>query len=250
MAIPKIIHYCWFGGNPIPENQAKYIEGWKKILPDYEFKLWNEENFDISSVKFTQQVASARKWGFIVDYVRAYAVYNFGGIYLDTDIEVIKRFDDLLDTNCFAGFENETCIAPGLIFAGEKGCEIALEIMNFYKDYDFIKSDGSLNLTTSPRIFSQILLKYGFQANNSYQKLKTITIYPIEFFSPKSFKTGIVTITKNTYSIHHFEGSWLSEKGHKEIKERWDFYAKYGDHKYVSVMYKIYRKIKRIMKKL
>jgi mannosyltransferase OCH1-like enzyme len=158
MAIPKIIHYCWFGDNSMPENEAKCIANWREVLPDYEFKLWNEHNFDVNSTRFTKQVASVYKWGFIVDYIRAYAIFNYGGIYLDVDVEVIKSFDDLLDSTCFVGFEDEHHVNPGSAFAGEKGCAVALDMMNFYKDYEFINKDGSLNLTPSPQILSRILL--------------------------------------------------------------------------------------------
>ena len=153
----------------MPKDQEAYVEGWKKLLPDYEFKLWNESNFDVNIVPFTQQVAEARKWGFIVDYVRAYVVYNYGGIYLDTDVELIKPLDDLLQNNvCFGGFENEILgkynIAPGLIFAGEKGSIVAKDIMDFYSNHNFIKKDGTLDYTTSPKILFESPLVCFLQA--------------------------------------------------------------------------------------
>jgi len=237
MSIPKIIHYCWFGTKPMPENEAKYVSGWKKILPDYDFKLWNEQNFDVNSTKFTKQVASARKWGFIVDYIRAYAIFNYGGIYLDTDVEVIKSFDDLLDNVCFAGFQEEFRINPGCAFGGEKGCRIALEIMNYYRNYKFIKWNGSLNLTTSSVILSKILKKYGVKPDNKYQKLPEITIYPNDYFSPKLHSTGQTTISENTYSIHHQAVSWASEESRKARNEMWYFYEKYGSDEELVKLY-------------
>jgi len=237
MSIPKIIHYCWFGANPMPEDQIKYVSGWKKILADYEFKFWNEQNFDVNSIKFTKQVASVQKWGFIVDYVRAYAVFNYGGIYFDTDVEVIKSFDDLLDNVCFAGFQEGLTINPGIGFGGEKGCKIALEIMNYYKNYNFIKWNHSLNLTTSSKIISKILLKHGVKLNNKYQKLPEITIYPYDYFSPRLHSTGQTKISENTYSIHHQVISWASEKTRRKRKEKWDYYEyiykKYGNDEVV-----------------
>jgi mannosyltransferase OCH1-like enzyme len=236
----------------MPENEAKYVANWREVLSDYEFKLWNEQNFDINSTKFTKQVASVRKWGFVVDYIRAYAIFNYGGIYLDTDVEVIRSFDDLLDNTCFVGFEDEHNVNPGSAFAGEKSCTVALDMINFYKDYDFINKDGSLNLTPSPQILSKILLKYGFTQSNVYQSLSNITIYPSEYFTPKSFITGITTVTEKTHSIHHFVGSWVSEDAHKSIQRRWDFYEKYSENKFVIEVYNKIRnyKIKRTIKKL
>jgi hypothetical protein len=230
LLIPKIIHYCWFGENKMPEDEARYVEGWKSKLIDYEFKLWNENNFDVDAVKFTKHAARAKKWGFITDYVRAYAVYHYGGIYLDTDVEVIKPFDDLLKTNiCFCGFEDESYINPGLVFAGERGCSIVKELMDAYSNFNIINKNGSLNLIPIPKIFTDILLKYGLQQNNSHQNIGRITVYPTEYFCPKSFKTGILNVTGNTYSIHHFKGSWVSEDAMKENRKRWNIFAQYGN---------------------
>ena len=228
--IPKIIHYCWFGGNPLPELAQKCITSWKKYCPDYELVLWNEANFDINTVHFTAQVAEMKKWGFIVDYIRAHVVYHYGGIYLDTDVELLKSLDDdILQNVCFAGFENGECINPGSIFAGEKGCEIAKELTDFYATYHFIKENGELNLTPSPVIFTKILSKYGLRQNNTYQKLGVFTSYPTEYFCPLSYKTGIANITKNTYSIHHYVGSWLSEEDIQAGELRKRIYSIFGD---------------------
>jgi len=229
--IPKIIHYCWFGGNPIPEAHAAYISGWGKLLPDYEIKLWDETNFDVNAVPFTAQVAKAKKWGFIVDYVRAYVVYNYGGIYLDTDVELIKPFDDdMLENRCFSGFENDKNIAPGLVFAGEKGCAIAKELLDFYSAYTFIKENGELNLTASPVIFTNILLKYNLKQNNTRQELGVITVYPTEYFCPKDFNTGILKITKNTYAVHHYAASWVQNNAAKAYDRRRKIYSVFGDN--------------------
>ncbi|GHU76616.1 glycosyl transferase [Spirochaetia bacterium] len=209
--IPKIVHYCWFGGNPLPELALKCIASWKKYCPEYELTLWNEVNFDINTVPFTAQVASVKKWGFIVDYIRAYVVYNYGGIYLDTDVELLKPLDIFLNDVCFSGFEDEKYVNPGNIFAGEKGCSISKEIMDFYASYNFIQEDGALNFTPSPKIFTNILLKHGLKKNNTYQKLGVFTAYPTEYFCPKDFITGKINITANTYSIHHYDSSWFSD---------------------------------------
>jgi mannosyltransferase OCH1-like enzyme len=238
MSIPKIIHYCWFGGKPLPELAKKCISSWKKYCPDYELILWNEKNFDVNIISFTSQVAKTEKWAFITDFLRAHVIFYYGGIYLDTDVELLKPFDDaMLQNKCFSGFENIGYVNPGNIFAGEKGCVIAKELMDFYSSYNFINKKGKLNCTPIPSIFSNMLLKYGLKQNNYYQDLCIITIYPTEYFCPKDFQTGIISITDNTYSIHHYEGSWLSDDKKKSIKERWDFYKKYGDDEYLVNMY-------------
>jgi mannosyltransferase OCH1-like enzyme len=207
--IPKTIHYCWFGSKPLPAKYTKFIASWKEKMPDYEFKLWNESNFDVNICEFTKQVAQSQKWGFIVDYIRAWAVYNYGGIYLDTDVEVLRSFDDLLENECFAGFEDEKFVNPGSIFGGQKNCAVAKELLEFYSTYNFIKENGKPNTTPSPIIFTNLLLKHGLQQNNSFQKLENFTAYPTEFFCPATI-FGKHQITKNTFSIHHFENSWGS----------------------------------------
>lgn len=214
----------------MPDDEADYVEGWKKILKGYEFILWNEKNFDVHSTVFTEQIAKTQKWGFIVDFVRAYVIYNYGGVYLDSDVEVIKPFDDLLKTNiCFSGFEDEDYVAP-VIFAGEKNCVIAKEVMDFYSNFRFVNSKRSSDMITGPVSFTNLLLKYGLQRNNTYQNLKYITVYPTEYFCPKSFKTGLINTTDNTYSIHHYKGGWLSGVDKRKIDERWKIFAEYGDN--------------------
>jgi mannosyltransferase OCH1-like enzyme len=227
--IPKIIHYCWFGGNPLPEIAQTCIASWKKYLLDYEIILWNESNFDVNMVPFTEQVAKTKKWGFIVDYIRAYVVYHYGGIYLDTDVEIIKPFDDsMLQNKCFSGFEDDKYVNPGSIFAGEKSCHIAKELMEFYSTHNFIKEDGEPDLMPSPIIFTKILKKHGLAQNNTFQELGEFTAYPNDYFCPKSMLTGKITITGNTFSIHHYDASWLSEKARLNAERRRRIFAAFG----------------------
>lgn len=244
--IPKIIHYCWFGGKPLPELAQKCISSWKKYCPDYEMKLWNENNFDINIVPFTAQVALAKKWGFIVDYIRAWAVYNYGGIYLDTDVELIKPLDAFLHNTCFSGFESEKYINPGNIFAGERGCGIAKEVMDFYTSYNFIQENGALNLTPSPKIFTSMLLKYGLKQNNTFQELDVFTAYSSDYFCPKNFGTGDITITGNTHSIHHYDGSWLSEKDMKYITLQKKINATFGNNIFSRTIIRLLYLVKKI----
>jgi len=215
----------------MPEDQAAYVAGWRKLLPEYEIRLWNETNFDVNAVPFTLQVAKAKKWGFIVDYIRAYVVYHYGGVYLDTDVELLKPFDEaMLQNKCFSGFEDDKFIAPGLIFAGEKGSVIAKDLMDFYSSYNFIQGSGELNLTPSPQIFTGILLKYGLKQNNTYQELGLFTAYPREYFCPMSFKTGEINISGNTYSVHHYAMSWYSDLSQYFVKKSRAIYKILGDN--------------------
>jgi mannosyltransferase OCH1-like enzyme len=247
MAIPKIIHYCWFGGNPLPELALKCIASWKKKCPDYELMLWNEENFDLNTIPFTKQAVKAKKWAFINDYIKGYSVYYYGGINLDVDVELLKPLDEnMLRHSCFGGFEDGIHVAPGLVFAGEKGSIIAKDIMDFYGSYNFIKKNGELNLTPSPKIFTNILLKYGLKQDDSYQELGIFTVYPSEYFCAKNFYTGKIKITEHTYSIHYYDGSWTSDEQKEKTQERWDFYSKYGDDEYLVNLYETYHNEKKL----
>jgi mannosyltransferase OCH1-like enzyme len=229
--IPKIIHYCWFGKKLLPKSHIAYIDGWKRILTDYDFVLWNEKNFDVNTTLFTKQIASTGKWGFIVDYIRGYAVYNYGGIYMDTDVELLQPVDDLLINQCCGGFNDLSYINPGTFFAGEKGCIIAKDIIDYYSNHAFIRDNGSLNIKiTGPKVLTDILLQHGLKRNNEFQILDggIFTVYPPEYFEPKSLKTKQLKITANTRLIHHFEGSWKSKSESEWLKRRDRHIKKYG----------------------
>ena len=209
--IPKIIHYCWFGKGKMPELAYKCLDSWAKFLPDYELKLWNEESFDINQNLYVKEAYESRKFAFVTDFVRLYALYNFGGVYMDTDVEVIRNIDDLLIYPAFSGFESEKDIPTG-IMASEKYGEWAKEQLVYYKDRHFILADGSLDMTTNVQIISGIMSSNGFILKNSYQIYKnSIHIFPKDYFCPKS-RTGIITITHNTYCIHHFAGTWQTKR--------------------------------------
>lgn len=208
--IPKIIHYCWFGGNPLPELAQKCINSWKKYLPDYEIREWNERNFDIESNTYVKEAYEARKFAFVTDYVRLFALYNEGGIYMDTDVEVLKSLDRFLVHSAFSGFEDDKMIPTG-IMASEKGGRWAKDNLAYYSDRHFFKSDGTLDLTTNVITLTEYMLKQGLQQNNTYQDFPgLITFYPKDFFCPKSHKNGKLYLTENTYTIHHFAGSWMT----------------------------------------
>ncbi len=209
--IPKIIHYCWFGRGKMPSLAVKCMDSWKRHLPDYQFKLWNEDNFDVNKILYVKEAYESRKFAFVTDYVRLHALYNEGGIYMDTDVEVLKNFDDLLNLPAFSGFESETDVPTG-IMASEKGGYWVNEQLQYYKDRPFIVNGGSMDMTTNVQIISNIMLKNGFELNNTFQVYKDcMHIFPTEFFCPKN-RTGVITLTENTYCIHHFASSWESPR--------------------------------------
>lgn len=211
--IPKIIHYCWFGGNPIPERDKKCIESWRKYCPDYEIKEWNESNYDISKNTYMSQAYQAKKWGFVPDYARLDIVYEQGGIYLDTDVELIRPIDELLSEDAFMGFETVRRVAPGLGFGAIPHHPMIGELRDrIYGEREFIKEDGSLDLTASPELNTEILNEKGLKPNNEKQVVGGITVYPMEYFCPMDFMSKRICITKHTYSIHHYNGSWLTEE--------------------------------------
>ena len=209
--ISKIIHYCWFGGSPLPNLAQKCIESWKKYCPDYEIVRWDETNFDLNYNDYVREAYEAKKWAFVTDVVRLYALVNCGGIYMDTDVEILKPLDDFLNYEAFSGFETEEDIPTG-IMASEKGQEFCKELLNEYNGAHFLKPDGTYDMTTNVTRITNTCLKYGYVPNNQLQTVKGFTIFPKDYFCPKDYRTMITTVTNNTYTIHHFDGSWLSEE--------------------------------------
>lgn len=207
--IPKKIHYCWFGGNPKPKLAKKCIKSWKKFCPDYEIIEWNEENFDISSCPlYVRQAYEAKKWAFVTDYVRLQIIYAKGGIYFDTDVEIIKPLDDLLRYSAFFGFEDKF-IATGLGFGAEKGIELLKELMDDYKDIPFLLPDGTFDITVCPKRNTNVFLKHGLIQNNTLQIIDdNIVILPPSYLCPIDYSSGVKKISSDTISIHHFSASW------------------------------------------
>lgn len=215
--IPKIIHYCWFGGKEMPKLAKKCLKSWEKYCPDYKIMCWNEETFDINSNQYVKEAYENKKFAFVTDYVRLYALYNYGGVYMDTDVEVLKPIDNFLENKAFSGFESNNTVPTG-IMASEKNLEIIKVLLDYYTDRSFINSDGSLDLTTNTKTITSIFEKRGLEKNNTYQEVQEFTLYPSEFFCPIDVSTKKKYITKNTYTIHWFSGSWIPLKDKMKFK--------------------------------
>ena len=208
--IPKIIHYCWFGRNPLPELATKCIESWKKFLPDYEIKEWNEDNYDVRKIPYISEAYDAKKYAFVSDYARLDILYQYGGIYFDTDVEVIKDMTPIIEKGAFAGVEGAGNLNAGLGIGSPAGMEVFKEVLDSYQEDHFVKPDGSLNFKTIVTRVSDIFYGHGFKKEDTIQEIKGITVYPTEYFCPKDYLTGKLNITDNTYSIHHYDASWQS----------------------------------------
>lgn len=218
--IPKKIHYCWFGRTPLPKLEKKCIRSWKKYCKDYEIIEWNEDNFNIEEAPlYVRQAYKAKKWAFVTDYVRLYVMFNYGGIYMDTDVEVVKPLDKLLMHSAFSGFEDEINIAAGIMGA-EKGFPFFKELLHFYDDAKFINDDGSLNITTIVETITLVCMEKGFVLNGKLQNVEGFVVYPKEYFYPMSPGGIEVKKTPNTLTIHWYAGSWLDEEK-KDEKAQW-----------------------------
>lgn len=212
MAIPKIVHYCWFGGKEKPDSVKKCIESWKRYLPDYELMEWNENNFNIDKLQYTKEAYEAGKYAFVSDVARIEALYQYGGFYMDTDVEVLKSFTPLLDSRCVLGMEEKEYVATS--FMGfEKGHPLVKQFLNLYKNLTFFDGKGQIITGTNVAKLTKMLIKQGFVQENHYQELEDgIKIYPKEFFSPYDYINCYYNITENSYCVHHFAVTWMSKK--------------------------------------
>lgn len=217
MSIPKVIHYCWFGGNPLPKSAEKCIASWRKFCPDYEIVEWNETNFDFNCDSYCAAMAERKKWAFLSDYARLKIIYDNGGVYLDTDVELVRSLDALVERGAYMGFENADRVATGLGFAAGKGHPFIRENMAYYEnltDFDMLKA--------CPHITTDLLEAHGLVRDKSRcQEVAGLTVYPEDYLCPKDERTGLTKKTGNTYSIHHFDASWFEESWKKGQQKRW-----------------------------
>ena len=232
--IPKVIHYCWFGRNPLPESALLCINSWKKFFPEYEIKEWNEDNYDINKIPYIKEAYENKKYAFVSDYARYDILYHEGGLYFDTDVEVIKNMDDLISIGSFMGCEatlngSGDQVAPGLGLAANPGLGLYKEMLDFYKERHFVKEDGSLDLETIVTYTSDILIKHGYDlSKKDIQTIEGITIYPEDYFCPMNYHTGELNITSNTRSIHHYSMTWMSPQMRKEKELEQKLNKKFG----------------------
>lgn len=219
--IPKIIHYCWLSGDPIPENLQRWMGSWMKILPDYEFILWDKSRFDINSVPWVKEAYEAKKYAFAADYIRQYAVYTMGGIYMDMDVEVVRAFDELLERPYLLGAETGEWIEAG-IFGAAKGCRLMRWCLDFYENTSFLNPDGSLNTFGAPKVMHKCISEHcRLVASEKFiDDENVVCLLPSDYLTAKSSDTGIVKKTNNTRTVHHFAGSWLKPSVFSRMK-RW-----------------------------
>lgn len=220
MLIPPTIHYCWFGRGELPDLYKRCIESWYKHCPDYTIKQWNEENCDIAETLFTKQAYEVKKYGFVPDYFRLKIIYENGGIYLDTDVELLKSLDDLRYNEAFCGLQMPGEVNLGLGFGAQRGNKIIQYLLERYKSMAFVNEDGSLDETISPVYQTADLIKIGMKYGSVVQQLRGMTIYPIEVLSPKNIHTGELSIAEKSYAIHHYDGSWVTGERLKKKKIR------------------------------
>lgn len=217
--IPKKIHYCWFGRGQMPEPAVNCINSWKKYLPDYELVLWNEDTFDINCNQYVKEAYESKEYAFVTDYVRLYALYHHGGIYMDTDVEVLKSLNEFLEHRAFTGCENDQMCVTGTM-AAEKGHRWIEDLLNDYNDKKFILPDGSFDKKTNTQMITELTIdKYGWKPKDEHQVLKEeLNIYPFEVFCAKDWATGKIRISENTHTIHHFSGSWHTKTDKLKIR--------------------------------
>lgn len=209
--IPKIIHYAWLG-KEMPEILKRNVDHWKELCPDYQFYEWNEKNYDISSNQYMKQAYDRKIWGFVPDYMRLDVVYKYGGIYLDTDIEMIKNPDELLYQECFGCVDSSMTMNLGSGFGAMPQSDIIKELRDYYEDISFVGEDGKIDNTSCNTHSYQVLKKYGIKINDQLQNVHGMNIYPMIFQGACQY-TRMRRVTEKTYWVHYGNMSWFREKG-------------------------------------
>jgi hypothetical protein len=224
--IPKVIHYCWFGRGELPALAVKCIASWKKFLPDYEIREWNEDNFDVNIIPYTAEAYKAGKYAFVSDYARFWVLYRYGGVYFDTDVEVIRSMDEIIEKGPFMGLEflhddGRFAVAPGLGLASESGMSLYREILEKYESLSFFLKDGRQNPYSMIPMVTELLAAKGLKCRGGIEHIEGIDVYPPDWFNPFDDITGRLRKTSNTHTIHWFAKSWLpNEPGWKVFAKR------------------------------
>ncbi|NLF28662.1 MAG: glycosyl transferase [Clostridiales bacterium] len=252
--IPRVVHYCWFGGNPFPKKIVRCMKSWKKHLPDYEFRLWNEENFDVNAYPFAKEAYRAKNWAFVADICRLHALVACGGIYLDADVEVVRPLDDLLSLRAFIGFDGETYPEMETLGA-EKGFPIFREMLDHCAGRELFLEDGRMDTAPLPHSVTPVLLRHGFRADGSAQEIDGLTVFPGDYFSPMAFDSGKVKGTENTYTVHHYAGTWLDPKEIRRIRRGRMLCSVFGEragwriHRRIASFGRLYGNLRRNIRK-
>ena len=218
--IPKIIHYCWFGMKPLPHSAIKCIDSWKRFLPDYEIKEWNESNFDVNIIPYTREAYKAKRYAFVSDYARFWILYHYGGLYFDTDVEIIRSLNDIISRGPFMGCETivrediPLYVNPGFGLGCEIGNPILSDLLSKYASLNFILTDGKHNLKTIVQYTSEYLIANGLKKKDEVQYIEkgNMYIYPKDYFNPYDCELDKIIITDNTRTIHYFAASWKNPK--------------------------------------
>lgn len=219
--IPRIIHYCWFGNNSLPSSALKCISSWEQFLPNFKIIQWNESNFDVNMTQYTAEAYKMQKYAFVSDYARFWILYHYGGLYFDTDVQIVKSLDSIIMRGAFMGREEGTNgkVAPGLGLGVQPHHSLYRELLDKYSLLHFINNDGKLNQKTIVDYTTEVLMNRGLILEDILQVIDGITIYPSEYMCPMDSTSGIIRMTPNTVTIHHYDCSWLD---HKSI--RWQLH--------------------------
>ena len=220
--IPKIIHAIWFSGEPMPGLYERCLESWKKYAPDFAIKIWDLSSYRPDHCRFFDQAIADKNWAFASDYARADLLYRYGGIYMDLDVEMLRPIDDLLYHDAYMSFESLDRIECGSGMGAKPGHPILREICESYEKRPYLKEDGSWDNSTCPVRYTQVIERHGLIKDGSFQSVEDITIYPFQTLTGKSFDTGIVYSTEESYTLHHHNGSWIPDKAHRAINERYE----------------------------
>lgn len=222
--IPRKIHYCWFGNSEKNELAKQCIASWKKYCPDCEIIEWNETNYDVTKNKYMHEAYQAKRWSFVSDYARLDIVCEHGGVYLDTDVELVRPIDDLLDGNGFIGFEipvdNAYTVNTGQGFGAKPQDSVVSAMLKQYDTLRFVQEDGTHNLQPCPYYNTKALVEMGLIPDNTQQTIDNMTVYPTEFFCPVNWHTKKCNVTSNTFSVHHFNASWLTDAEKKKRRRQ------------------------------